>query len=142
MKDGYVLLCPNAHRDHGLASTLAIAEALRKGSDRLTEKVGGAALQADEKLDESKETLEAGKLALEIQVDTAKDELLQRQAELQARYDMLRAELTDTRLFSTRGARRLLRAFPRMENLRHTGRLSELREKLEKLELGSRNKAA
>ena len=138
MKDGYVLLCPNAHRDHGLASTLAIAEALRKGSDRLTEKVGGAALQADEKLDESKETLEAGKLALEIQVDTAKDELLQRQA----RYDMLRAELTDTRLFSTRGARRLLRAFPRMENLRHTGRLSELREKLEKLELGSRNKAA
>ena len=119
-----------------------IAEALRKGSDRLTEKVGGAALQADEKLDESKETLEAGKLALEIQVDTAKDELLQRQAELQARYDMLRAELTDTRLFSTRGARRLLRAFPRMENLRHTGRLSELREKLEKLELGSRNKAA
>ena len=40
-----------------------IAEALRKGSDRLTEKVGGAALQADEKLDESKETLEAGKLA-------------------------------------------------------------------------------
>ena len=101
-----------------------IAEALRKGSDRLTE------------------TLEAGKLALEIQVDTAKDELLQRQAELQARYDMLRAELTDTRLFSTRGARRLLRAFPRMENLRHTGRLSELREKLEKLELGSRNKAA
>ena len=106
-----------------------IAEALRKGSDRLTEKVGGAALQADEKLDESKETLEAGKLALEIQVDTAKDELLQRQAELQARYDMLRAELTDTRLFSTRGARRLLRAFPRMENLRHTGRLSELREK-------------
>ena len=30
MKDGYVLLCPNAHRDHGLASTLAIAEALRK----------------------------------------------------------------------------------------------------------------
>ena len=81
-------------------------------------------------------------MALEIQVDTAKDELLQRQAELQARYDMLRAELTDTRLFSTRGARRLLRAFPRMENLRHTGRLSELREKLEKLELGSRNKAA
>ena len=119
-----------------------IAEALRKGSDRLTEKVGGAALQADEKLDERKETLEAGKLALEIQVDTAKDELLQRQAELQARYDMLRAELTDTRLFSTRGARRLLRAFPRMENLRHTGRLSELREKLEKLELGGRNKAA
>ena len=30
MKDGYVLLCPNAHRDHGLASTLAIAEALRE----------------------------------------------------------------------------------------------------------------
>ena len=30
MKDGYVLLCPNAHRDHGLASTLAIAGALRE----------------------------------------------------------------------------------------------------------------
>ena len=126
-----------------LLATLRVVAGLERDlSDRLTEKVGGAALQADEKLDESKETLEAGKLALEIQVDTAKDELLQRQAELQARYDMLRAELTDTRLFSTRGARRLLRAFPRMENLRHTGRLSELREKLEKLELGGRNKAA
>ena len=30
MKDGYILLCPNAHRDHGLESTLAIAAALRE----------------------------------------------------------------------------------------------------------------
>ena len=30
MKDGYILLCPNAHRDHGLHSTLAISEELRK----------------------------------------------------------------------------------------------------------------
>ena len=35
MKDGYVLLCPNAHRDHGLASTLAIGEALRERRDLL-----------------------------------------------------------------------------------------------------------
>ena len=30
MKDGYILLCPNAHRDYGLESTLAISSALRE----------------------------------------------------------------------------------------------------------------
>lgn len=30
MKDGYILLCPNAHRDHGLQTTLAISAALRE----------------------------------------------------------------------------------------------------------------
>ena len=29
MKDGYILLCPNAHRDHGLETTILLAEALR-----------------------------------------------------------------------------------------------------------------
>ena len=30
MKDGHILLCPNAHRDHGLAATRGIAEALHE----------------------------------------------------------------------------------------------------------------
>ena len=29
MKDGYILLCPNAHRDHGLESTILLADTLR-----------------------------------------------------------------------------------------------------------------
>ena len=49
-------------------------------------------------------------------------------ADLEARRDLLRAAITDRRLF---GARRLLRAFPGMHNLRHSEVLEALKAELE-----------
>lgn len=122
--------------EHRLEELDAAAASLRAYSDRLTARVGSAALELDERLDEGREELEARRLAAEVELEDrlteAREEYLEERAELQARLDLLRAELLDSRLAANRRAHRLLRAFPRMENLRHTGLLAELRDRLER----------
>lgn len=82
-------------------------------------------LAADEKLETGREKLAEGRQELaEIQAGT--------RAELEMRLDLLRARILDRRL----GARRLLRAFPRMKSA-HTGELianlfADVKEKLKK----------
>ena len=88
-----------------------LATALRRGSDAVSRELGDAALAADEKLEEGRRAL-PGRLA-----------------SMQARRDLLRAALLDSRLF---GPRRLLRAFPGMHSLRHREILEGLKEELEK----------
>lgn len=88
-----------------------LATALRRGSDAVSRELGGAALAADEKLEEGRRAL-PGRLA-----------------SMQARRDLLRAALLDSRLF---GPRRLLRAFPGMHSLRHRESLEGLKEELKK----------
>lgn len=83
---------------------------LRRGSDAVSKELGDAALAADEKLAEGRQALPG------------------RIADLEARRDLLRAAITDRRLF---GARRLLRAFPGMHNLRHSEVLEALKAELE-----------
>ena len=87
-----------------------LGAALRRGSDAVSKELGDAALAADEKLAESRQALPG------------------RIADLEARRDLLRAAITDRRLF---GARRLLRAFPGMHNLRHREVLEALKAELE-----------
>ena len=76
----------------------------------MSKELGDAALAADEKLAEGRQALPG------------------RIADLEARRDLLRAAITDRRLF---GARRLLRAFPGMHNLRHREVLEALKAELE-----------
>ena len=87
-----------------------LGAALRRGSDAASKDLGDAALAADEKLAEGRQALPG------------------RIADLEARRDLLRAAITDRRLF---GARRLLRAFPGMRNLRHSEVLEALKAELE-----------
>lgn len=88
-----------------------IGEALHRGSDALTQVVGGTALAADERIDEHKERLE------------------QRRGELEARRDFLRAHIADRRLL---GATRLMRAFPNMKHQKHGALLEEFKVNLRK----------
>ena len=83
-----------------------IAAALRRGSDAISRNLSDAALAADEKLEEGRDALPA------------------KLAELEVRRDFLRAKLVDSRLF---GAGRLMRAFPAMQNLKHSDALAELK---------------
>lgn len=121
----WLLACLGALLAADLAATLAtlaglerdlrelekLAAALRKGSDAISHGLGDAALATDEKLAEGKQALPA------------------RLAALEARRDLLRAGLTDRRLF---GPGRLLRAFPRMRSLRHHELFEALRADLHK----------
>lgn len=118
-------VCTIAGLQRDLRELQRLAAALHRGSDLLTEQVGGAALAADEKLETGREKLAEGRQELaEIQAGT--------RAELEMRLDLLRARILDRRL----GARRLLRAFPRMKSA-HTGELianlfADVKEKLKK----------
>lgn len=89
----------------------AIAASLRKGSDALSHNLSDATRAGGILLAEQKTEWQAKLPALE------------------ARYDILRAELTDTRLFSTA---RLMRAFPNLHSLRHGDTLAELKTDIQK----------
>ena len=102
-------LVTRAGLEQGLRGLEKLAAALRRGSDAVSKGLGDAALAADDKLAEGRQAL-PGRLA-----------------DLEARRDLLRASLTDRRLF---GARRLLRAFPGMQNLRHREALEALKAEL------------
>lgn len=97
-----------------------VAEALHRGSDAMALRLGSAALAADEELDEGKEKLAAA-------LGEGRQKLAGGRAELEARRDLLRGQLLDSRLF---GAARLLRAFPAMKHVQHRERLEELQQRL------------
>lgn len=97
-----------------------VAEALHRGSDAMAIRLGSAAQLADEELDEGREKLDAA-------LGDGRAKLAARRAELEARRDLLRGQILDSRLF---GKARLLRAFPEMKHLQHSERLTELQQRL------------
>lgn len=97
-----------------------VAEALHRGSDAMAIRLGSAAQLADEELDEGKEKLDAA-------LGEGKEKLAARHADLEARRDLLRGQILDSRLF---GSARLLRAFPEMKHLKHSERLAELQQRM------------
>lgn len=88
----------------------AIATALRQSSDALSKGLNDISLPTNRLLTEQKA------------------EWAEKMPELQARYDILRAEMVDSKL---RSARRLMRAFPRLTSLRHNEELADLRKSLQ-----------
>ena len=115
-----------------------LAGTLRRGSDMLTRKVGGAAQAADTRLDESRlewqlakaegrEEWERLRQEWEEMRSESRQELEERLAGLQARSDQLREKLLQHRTF---GENRLLRAFPGMKRPERQPLLESLQEEL------------
>lgn len=98
---------------------------LRRTSDRLTEVLGTGAMTADTLLDEQK-------LQLALARMERRDDAEALRAELTAHAAALRARLRDVER-DRLGARRLLRAFPRMRSLRYSETLAATREALRTL---------
>lgn len=98
---------------------------LRRTSDRLTEVLGTGAMTADTLLDEQK-------LQLALARMEHRDDAEALRAELTAHAAALRARLRDVER-DRLGARRLLRAFPRMRSLRYSESLTATREALRTL---------
>ena len=115
-----------------------LAGTLRRGSDMLTQKVGGAAQAADTRLDEGRlewqlakaegrEEWERLRQEWEEMRRESRQELEERLAGLQARSDQLREKLLQHRTF---GENRLLRAFPGMKRPERQPLLESLQEEL------------
>ena len=115
-----------------------LAGTLRRGSDMLTQKVGGAAQAADTRLDEGRlewqlakaegrEEWERLRQEWEEMRSESRQELEERLAGLQARSDQLREKLLRHRTF---GENRLLRAFPGMKRPERQPLLESLQEEL------------
>ncbi len=115
-----------------------LAGTLRRGSDMLTQKVGGAAQAADTRLDEGRlewqlakaegrEEWERLRQEREEMRSESRQELEERLAGLQARSDQLREKLLQHRTF---GENRLLRAFPGMKRPERQPLLESLQEEL------------
>lgn len=98
---------------------------LRISSDKLTEVLGTGAMTADTLLDEQKLQLALAKLE-------SRDNAAELRAELTTRAEALRTKLRDLDL-DRLGARRLLRAFPRMQSLRYGETLAATRSALNHL---------
>ena len=98
---------------------------LHRTSDRLTEVLGTGAMTADTLLDEQK-------LQLALARMERRDDAEALRAELTAHAAALRARLRDVER-DRLGARRLLRAFPRMRSLRYSETLAATREALRTL---------
>ena len=98
---------------------------LRRTSDRLTELLGTGAMTADTLLDEQK-------LQLALARMERRDDARALREELAAHAAALRARLREMDL-DRFGARRLLRAFPRMRSLRYGETLAATREALRTL---------
>ncbi|MCF2557240.1 hypothetical protein JQM64_06865 [Fournierella massiliensis] len=115
-----------------------LAGTLRRGSDMLTQKVGGAAQAADTRLDEGRLEWQLAKAEgreewkrlrqeWEEMRRESRQELEERLAGLQARSDQLREKLLQHRTF---GENRLLRAFPGMKRPERQPLLESLQEEL------------
>ena len=115
-----------------------LAGTLRRGSDMLTQKVGGAAQAADTRLGEGRlewqlakaegrEEWERLRQEWEEMRSESRQELEERLAGLQARSDQLREKLLQHRTF---GENRLLRAFPGMKRPERQPLLESLQEEL------------
>lgn len=88
-----------------------ISEALRAGSDALARNLGDSALAGAEKFNDAKEQVA--------------DKLTETKTESDARWDMLRADWMSTRHYV---ADRLLKAFPKMYDVRDENIVKQLRE--------------
>lgn len=97
--------------NHRLREIDELRAKLRLTSDRLTQLLGTGAMTADTLLDEQK--LQLALARMETRGNAA-----ELRGELTARADALRAKLRDLQ-GDRLGARRLLRAFPRMQSLRY-----------------------
>ena len=115
-----------------------LAGTLRRGSDMLTQKVGGAAQAADTRLYEGRLEWQLAKAEgreewkrlrqeWEEMRRESRQELEERLAGLQARSDQLREKLLQHRTF---GENRLLRAFPGMKRPERQPLLESLQEEL------------
>lgn len=98
---------------------------LRRTSDRLTELLGTGAMTADTLLDEQKLQLALARMERRDDAEALREELTTHAAALRARLREM-----DLDRF---GARRLLRAFPRMRSLRYGETLASTREALRTL---------
>ena len=98
---------------------------LRRTSDRLTELLGTGAMTADTLLDEQKLQLALARMGRRDDAEALREELTTHAAALRARLREM-----DLDRF---GARRLLRAFPRMRSLRYGETLAATREALRTL---------
>lgn len=98
---------------------------LRRTSDRLTELLGTGAMTADTLLDEQKLQLALARMERRDDAEALREELTTHAAALRARLREM-----DLDRF---GARRLLRAFPRMRSLRYGETLAATREALRPL---------
>ena len=98
---------------------------LRRTSDRLTELLGTGAMTADTLLDEQKLQLSLARIERRDDAEALREELTTHAAALRARLREM-----DLDRF---GARRLLRAFPRMRSLRDGETLAATREALRTL---------
>ena len=98
---------------------------LRRTSDRLTEVLGTGAMTADTLLDEQKLQLALARMERRDDAEALREELTTHAAALRARLREM-----DLDRF---GARRLLRAFPRMRSLRYGETLAATREALRTL---------
>lgn len=98
---------------------------LRRTSDRLTELLGTGAMTADTLLDEQKLQLALARMERRDDAEALREELTTHAAALRARLREM-----DLDRF---GARRLLRAFPRMRSLRYGETLAATREALRTL---------
>lgn len=98
---------------------------LRRTSDRMTELLGTGAMTADTLLDEQKLQLALARMERRDDAEALREELTTHAAALRARLREM-----DLDRF---GARRLLRAFPRMRSLRYGETLAATREALRTL---------
>ena len=98
---------------------------LRRTSDRLTELLGTGAMTADTLLDEQKLQLALARMERRDDAEALREELTTHAAALRARLREMELDRF--------GARRLLRAFPRMRSLRYGETLAATREALRTL---------
>lgn len=113
--------------DRRLRQMDELRTAMRKGSDLLTELVGGQALTADELWDEGKLQLALARMESRDNAAEALAQFQARRSEIMARYKELTARFDRQRFF---GAGRLLRAFPTLKSPEHSETLERLRHHL------------
>lgn len=113
--------------ERGLRQMEELRAALRRGSDLLTELVGGQALTADELWDEGKLQLALARMEGRENAAEALAQFKARRSEIMTRYRELTARLDRQRFF---GAGRLLRAFPTLKSPEHSETLERLRRHL------------
>ena len=111
--------------DRKLKESDELRARLRRTSDRLTELLGTGAMTADTLLDEQKLQLALARMERRDDAEALREELTTHAAALRARLREM-----DLDRF---GARRLLRAFPRMRSLRYGETLAATREALRTL---------
>lgn len=128
--DAAVTVKAIAKLNQNLGEIERITQALHGATDLLAQGLGGNALAAQEKLGEAQEKLEEGQVALMERTADAGEALQKTRLELEARLDVLRADLRDHGAF---GVRRLLRAFPRMRSSRYADALEAIKQKFNDL---------